>query len=104
MEKFVIEKLSECHYFSSLDMAQGFFQIPITKDAKDARRATLGTILAAALAVVPLHYGTTLAVVPAQLGGGTTLAVVPVVPRCKTAARLITRNLLCHYRSVKTLP
>uniref|UniRef100_A0A914DMF0 RNA-directed DNA polymerase n=1 Tax=Acrobeloides nanus TaxID=290746 RepID=A0A914DMF0_9BILA len=31
----VIEKLSGCHYFSSLDMAQGFFQIPITEDAKE---------------------------------------------------------------------
>ena len=41
--------------------------------------------VSSALAVVPFHYGTTLAVVPAQLSGGTTLVivpcVVPVVPR-----------------------
>ena len=48
-------------------------------------RVALGTTLDAALAIVPFHYGTTLAIVPAQLSGGTTLAVVPcvvpVVPR-----------------------
>ena len=30
----IIEKLSGCHWFTTLDMAQGFFQIPITEDAK----------------------------------------------------------------------
>src|SRR3569833_2080627 len=55
-----------------------------------------------ALAVVPFHYDTTLAVVPPQLSGGTTLAVVPcvvpvvprVVPRCKTAAQRTARTLI----------
>ena len=47
-------------------------------------RVALGTTLAEAIAVVPLHYGITLAVVPAQLGGGTTLAVVP---RCRHNVR-----------------
>ena len=41
-------------------------------------RAAFGTTLDAALAVVPFHYGTT-------------LAVVPVVPRCKSAAQLTAR-------------
>ena len=52
----------------------------VTSEGGIRVRAISCAALAAALAVVPLHYCTTLAVVPAQLGGGTTLAVVPVVP------------------------
>ena len=70
------------HFKNKVDHDESFelsFNIDFVR-VRAVSCAARGTTLAAALAVVPLHYGTTLAVVPAQLGGGTVLTVVPVVP------------------------